>query len=355
MRKVSLKKAKAGMKLARPIISPEGRILLSDGVVLRESFIDRLKDIGVSEVYVEDEVSKDIYVQDVISDQTRIEARALVKKVMEDVAAGDSINFSAVSNTVNKIIDELIYNRNIMINLEDIKTVDSYTFSHSVNVCVLSVITGINLGYNQLRLRELGIGALLHDIGKVMVPQAILNKPEPLTDEEFEEMKKHAVLGHEILKKNNEIGYTSRYVALAHHERYDGSGYPLKLKGEDIHVFARIVAVTDVYDALTSDRPYRERIRRDQAIYYLTSMSGKHFDRQIIDVFLKSIPVYPPGTIVVLSSGEKGIVIDVNREYPVRPIVRILRDSYGNVCHGYKEIDLAKIDGLNIVSVCEDI
>ncbi len=355
MRKIPVHSIKPGTKLARGIYCSDGRLLLAEGTALSKSYIRKLTDMGIYHIYVEDEISRGIDIQDVISGRTRIQARTLIKKVMEDISSGDRIDVSAVNNVVESIMDELIDNRNIMLNIEDIKTIDDYTFSHSVNVCTLSMVTGLELGYNKVQLKKLGVGALLHDIGKMRVSRDIINKPDLLSEEEYEEIKKHTIYGHEILKENPDITYTSRFVALAHHERYDGSGYPLALKGKDTHEFVKIVSVVDVYDALTSDRVYKNRMERHEAIEYIMSMTGRYFDHRVVEAFVKNIPAYPPGSIVLLSTGEKAIVTASNKNFPTRPVVRVVKDSRGNSYDRYREIDLKDVNNITIKVVCDEI
>ncbi|MBA1334214.1 MAG: Metal-dependent phosphohydrolase [Firmicutes bacterium] len=355
MRRISVDKIITGMRLSKSINLIDGRMLLSKGMPLKESYIDKLKNLGIYQVYIDDEISSDLHVDDVISEETRFHARVQVKKLMEDISSSGAIDLCPIGDTVNTIIDELIYNKNIMVNLDDVRSVDDYTFSHSVNVCVLSIITGINLGYNQTRIKEMGMGALLHDIGKTKVSNEIIKKPGFLHPVEMEEMKKHAEYGHEILKSFPEIGYTSRFVVLAHHERCDGSGYPLGLKGEETHEFVKVVAVADVFDALTSDRIYRRRVERQEAVEYLTSMSGKLFDCDIVKAFIRSVPVYPIGTIVELSTGQKAIVLDNNRDFPTRPRVRIIEDEKRNRVQKCDVIDLLKINNITVLRECRDI
>lgn len=355
MRRIPVKRIKSGMKLARPVFSSDGRFLLSCGTVLKKSFIEKLQALCVNEVYIEDNISEDILIHEIISEETRLQARVAVKKVMNDIAVNEYVDIAPVNDIVNKIVDDLVYNRNILFNLQDIKSIDDYTFSHLVNVCVLSLITGISLGYNQVKLNRLGVGALLHDIGKVKVPEYIINKPDSLNYFELEKAKKHTEYGHEILKKNPEIAYTSRFIALAHHERYDGTGYPLGLKGVDIHEFVRIVSIADVYDAITSDRTYKKRVSRNDALEYLMAMVDRQFDYEIVKVFIRNIPVYPLGSIVLLSTGDKGIVVKAHKNFTTRPVVRVIKDSMGKLYRKYKEIDLRNINSITIKAVCEDI
>jgi HD-GYP domain-containing protein (c-di-GMP phosphodiesterase class II) len=217
---------------------------------------------------------------------------------------------------------------------------------------VLSLITGIGLGYNPLRLKDLGTGALLHDIGKLRIPGEILKKPSQLTVEEFEEIKRHTVYGYEILKDNQKVSMISAFIAFGHHERYDGSGYPLQLRGENIHQCARIVAAADVFDALSSDRVYRKKLRTHEVIEYIISLGSRHFDPEIVRSFIKYIAIYPVGTGVMLSTGERGQVVRVNKAVPTKPVVRVVFDSANERVDNSPEIDLSKDQGIYIVDAC---
>ena len=324
MRKASLRRVKPGTKLAKTIIDISGRLLLTAGTEIKESYISRLRNLGVSEIYIDDDISEGICVNDVIKETTRIEAKQVLSSIAKDSALSGTINSDSVKNVIDKMVDELLDNNDIIFNLSDIKTYDGYTFEHSVNVCILSIITGIGLGYNMNRIRELGVGALMHDIGKLKVPENILNKPAKLTSEEFEIIKKHTTDGFEILRKDKNISKVSAYIALAHHERYDGSGYPFHTKGDNIHQCARVVSVADVYDALTSDRIYRKKMKVHEAIEYIVASAGKHFDKDVVDAFISHIAIYPVGTGVVLNTGEKGLVVKVHKAAPSQPIVRVI-------------------------------
>ena len=204
---------------------------------------------------------------------------------MDSIRYGNSLNVMPVRNSVCKMIDELMDVSDTMVNLQDLKSNDQYTFSHSVNVCVLSLITGISMKYGEEKLRELGIGAMLHDVGKTRIPSEILNKPGSLTAEEFDIIKKHTSYGYELLKKSKELSTYASYIALTHHERYDGEGYPLGLRGEELHEFARIVSIADVYDAITSDRVYKKRSNINEAVEYFVELINEGF---------VEIPIFDP-------------------------------------------------------------
>lgn len=352
MRKVNVDSISGG-KLARTIFSPDGGVLLSEGVEVTNGFVERLKQYGIFEVYLKDDISAGIEVKDVIEEQTRNEALVLVKKLMDDYQFSPILDVSKVKIMVNKILGELLENDNILYNLSEIKSVDDYTFQHSVNVCILSLITGIGLGFDHRALKELGIGAMMHDIGKLCIPREILLKPSQLTVEEFEEIKKHTILGYELLKKSDQVDLTSAYIAFGHHERYDGSGYPLQLKDENIQICARIVAIADVYDALTSDRVYRKKLRSNEVYEYITTLGVHHFDPKIIESFVKYVSIYPVGTGVLLNTGERGIVLRDNRLMPTRPVIRIIYDKTSKKHAIYKEIDLSELTNVFIANTCE--
>ncbi len=340
MRRVNLDRIQAGAVLAKTIMTAEGKVLLASGMELTEEYRRKLQVNGISDIYIEDEISKDIRVPEVVREEIVNEAKQMVKVMMKNPSIKTSIDGRQIMEVVDKIIAGILANGDIIVNLSEIRSVDDYTFAHSVSVCILSLIIGIGLGYSGEKLRELGVGSILHDIGKVMVPQQILNKPFQLSSEEFEEIKKHTYYGYEILKNTNGISMTASYIALGHHERVDGSGYPYQLKDENIHKAARIVAVSDVYDALTSDRIYRKKLMPHEVVDYITSLGSHHFDQEVVDVFIRYIAYYPVGTAVILNNGEKGLVSKYNKRFPTRPVIRVVMSSEGKMLPKQREIDL---------------
>ncbi len=355
MRRINIDDLKPDMILARSIYSSDGRILLNAGMVLNEQYIARLSDLGILSVYIVDEVfGIDHEVEDVVSERTRIETIQLVKDSFASLEQARKINVKMVQTLVGRLIDELLEHPQVLINLSDIRSYDDYTFAHSVNVCILSLMTGITLGYNDTKLKELGIGALLHDIGRVSLDKALINKPEDLSREEYELIKHHPQLGFEILRKYDDISLLSAHVAFQHHERWDGNGYPRGLAGEAIHEYARIVAVADVYDALLADRPYRSSYSVNQAITILRRMAGVHLEKRCVDAFVVNIAIYPIGSIVELNSGVIGVVVDVNREMPNRPVVKVVYDKLTRRFYQAHEVDLSKLETVMITRILEE-
>lgn len=351
---------KSGMILGETIFDSSGNTLLSDGIILRQAYISKIKSLGYLSVQIQVEATEKIEEEkavieepsnaskDVIIRTTREEAAVLVNDCMQNVAVGTDIDTDKLYLVVNTIIDEIFSNEDITINLANLKSVDEYVFQHSVNVCILSIICGIYLGFNKVRLVELGIGALLHDIGKNLISQEILNKPGALSNDEFDVVKKHTVLGYEALKRIKNITETSACVALYHHERFDGGGYPTGKNGANIHVYAKICAIADVFDAITSDRVYGSKENPYKAMEYILKSSESQFDKEIVRIFLKAVGYYPLGLNVILSTGEYGMVTKKDRDLPT---VRVLIDNQLRPVKGYYEIDLRKNPKVRILDI----
>lgn len=325
-----------GMKLGRTLYGRHGEVLRHSGTELKQIYIERIIGLGYNGIYIDDEISQDIEIQNIISDDLRNQTIKGVKNVFinteRKMYQKDAEQELALPlELVEKIIDEILDNKNMMINMIDLKVFDEYTFYHSVNVAVLSIVVGATLNLNRLELYKLGMAALLHDIGKVFVPKSILEKNGKLTDEEFAQMKKHSELGYSYLKDKYNIPVHSYVGVLQHHERYDGKGYPYGKKGEDISLFGRIISVADVYDALTSDRPYRKAMLPSEAMEYIMGNSGTMFDPQIVKIFLKKVAAYPVGTVVRLSNGWSGLVIENHEHWATRLTVKIIKKNEENV------------------------
>jgi HD-GYP domain-containing protein (c-di-GMP phosphodiesterase class II) len=350
-----------GYKVARSVYNGSGQVLLSPGTVLTGRFINKLDKLGIQQIYVDDALLSDIEIEDVILEDTRKEAVSRVKAFLTGFGSEkriDAKQSAALCNdmmeTVSQIIDQLSSNRNMLVNLQDIRTYDEYTFGHSVNVCVLSLLTGINMGYEPGRLAYLGLGAILHDLGKTLIPDSIIKKPGRLTTDEFEEIKKHCQYGAKLIKQSDFDSAIVSAVALQHHERHNGEGYPLGLKEEKIHEFARIVAVVDTYDAITSNRVYKKASLPHEAYEMLAGSGNYAFDYDIVKAFLHNIAAYPSGTFVQLNTGELAAVVETFKGYSLRPRVRVLFTPDGKKMEKYYEVNLHEQPGLNIVRVLND-
>jgi len=364
MSKMLVKYLTPGTTLLRPIKSTEGDILFDGGHSLSKEDIDTLVNQRIVVVFVEKEdlfalrgghlkddkerllnelQYKNPLIEDipiVVSEETQKAAIEAVHHVIGDMHSGNPIDSEQSQNVVDNMVSEMMANRGAMINLIDIRTFDDYTFSHSVNVCVLCVLIAIEMNLPEKVIREFGVGALLHDLGKVKIQDEILNKNGALTDEEFLEMKMHPTFSRELLLTDSKISEQSINIAHQHHEKVNGQGYPQGLVGEQIDIFARIAAIADVYDALTSDRIYRPKMEPYKAIKIILSGNGTHFDPKIVNVFVRHMSVYPVESIVRLSDGHIAIVIKANHNTSIAPQVRLISDANGNKISGKEEVDL---------------
>lgn len=333
MRKVPVEKLEQGMILARPVYDALGMLLLNTGIVLKREYINNLKKLNVPAVYITDEVIADVIVEDIIFDETRNKAKTLIKGMLQEIEgqpsqATQKLLFAKkkLGSVIDEIIEQLVGTSNIMVNLSDIRSTDEYTFAHSVNVAVLAVTTALSMGFPRPELQKIGVGAMLHDLGKIKVPLEILNKQGKLTPEEFSEIKKHPIYGYEMVKSKDIMDASSSMVIYQHHERMNGKGYPEGSNGEGVHTFAKICAVVDVYDALVADRPYRKALPQYKAFDILEA-GGEEFDNQVLSHFLRHIAAYPVGTYVELSNGVIGVVVHNSVGYPRCPNVRVLFEA----------------------------
>lgn len=270
------------------------------------------------------------------------EAKAVITRVIEEVRLGKIPKADDVKFVVNKMLDQVLKNKQTMLALTLIKSYDEYLFNHSVNVAILSLALGETLKLRPDLLKELGTAAMLHDIGKVSIDPKVVLKPDKLTEEEWQEMKKHPVNGYEILKQMEGLSEVIYKVALEHHMRYDLSGYPEIAKDYKLHPASMILSICDCYDAMTTHRIYQRCYEPREALEFMSKMAGKNFEPNYLKAFIKMLGIYPQGTLVKLNTGETGIVTRPNPSSPDEPIIKVVYDIFGNKLEKIKTIDLSK-------------
>ena len=255
------------------------------------------------------------------------EANRIIHNIMQDVRLGQQVSVEAVEPVVERMTESILRNGGALMSLCQVKNKDDYTFLHSVSVCALLVSFCHACGMDAATVRLAGIGGLLHDIGKVRVPDAVLNKPGRLTEEEFAAMKRHVVESRAILEQTPGIDTISMQVAYEHHERYDGSGYAQGLKGEEISPMGQMAAICDVYDAITSNRVYHQGMAPHEALRKIFEWSKFHFNPTLVQQFLRTIGIYPVGTLVQLESGRVGVVLEQCEGNLLQPTVKVFYDG----------------------------
>lgn len=395
VRKIEYSQLAEGMILGAPIVDAEGIVeLLSRGTKLTQRHISIIKKMGIIDIYVldyegepyedsvlnihqikktADESGKDFNLEKLLSDLEEIDhhiyepaPRSIVNRNMEvNVLTGEGnipidvkhekaiedtkdvfdkirvegeLDLARLRKNVEETLPDMVRNNDVLMRLNQLKQSDDYTFQHSIRVSILATMIGKWLGYSQDELLELGEAGMLFDIGKLNIPEFVLKKPSNVNLDEYELIKKHAQFGYSILLKTKGVTSNIKYAALHHHERLDGSGYPLRLRENQIHDFAKIIMVCDVFDALITDRPYKKAISPLMAADYLSWSSGKLFDSEVCYVFIKRLSEYFVGKTVKLSNGEEGKIIFVDTNFPTRPVVQV----------GDKFIDLIKDRSINV-------
>ena len=258
------------------------------------------------------------------------EANEIVRNLLADVRLGRQIEIEKVEPLVARIVDSIFTSADALLPLARLKQHDSYTFQHSVSVCALMTAFARTLGLPRDIIREIAIGALLHDVGKARIPDEILNKPGKLTEAEFERMKSHVVQSKLILMATPGISPIALEVAAQHHERFDGSGYPNRLAGEAISLYGRMAAIVDVYDAITSERVYHKGMPPTEALRKLLEWSSNHFEPRLVQAFIRSVGIYPTGALVRLESKRLAVVQAQHADKPTLPRVKVIFHTAGH-------------------------
>ena len=343
MRYIPIRYLKPGMICGKNIIGKNGQVLLKHGVIIEHAYIEKIKFLDFHGIYIEDALSEDIEVTDVITEALRTKSIKLIKNLFTDIETDrikDQSNVQQLHQRVDEMLDQILKHRDVQLNLLDLKFFDDYTYAHSVNTTVLSLLTGISLKENHIELRKLGASAMLHDMGKFFISKEILNKPGRLSAQEHEKIQKHSEYGYEYLKKQCFVSPEILTAVIDHHEKIDGTGYPHGKKDNAISRHGRIIAVCDVFDALTSDRPYRKALPPSEAIEFLLGGSSIHFDTDVIQAFMKRIVPYSPGVTVILSNQSLGVVVRNHPSACLRPVIRVYKT-------GGKLIDPYTVDLFN--------
>ena len=312
MRYLTVKNLRPGMVVARPFLDEKGNILLNKGNKLTSTVFSRIQTLEIQGLYIEDEISEGIFVEDLIGPDLKINA---VKALMEK-------DILKAIHLAKEVVKDLKRQDSLKVNLIDIKNNKNYTYKHCVSTCIYAVVIGLAFRMTEEQLENLAVAAMLHDIGKFGVEENILHKRGKLTPEEMEQMKAHPRNAYEMLSSIPEISSVSRNAILYHHENVDGTGY-YKLPKEKQTAYTKILHVVDVYDALCSERKYREAYSPSEAIEYIMGNADKMFDPIVVKALVYNFPLYPVGLTLRLSNGEEAVVYS-NEINSMRPVIRAM-------------------------------
>lgn len=257
-------------------------------------------------------------------------SKAHISELLDSVKNDNAIDLDQSRQLVSQCVNSILTNPNAMFWLTRIKNQDEYTAEHCLRVSIMAIAFGKTLNLSRGELELIGLCGMLHDVGKMKVPLSILNKPAKLNSDELKLMQEHAVLGYIFLKQHGGIEEIVCDVAHSHHERVDGKGYPRQLPENTISLFSKVIAIIDAYDAITSDRPYRDGLTPLDALGILFKERGKHFDSDLVEKFIQMVGIYPPGSLVEMTNGETGIILAANPDQKLKPKIEIILDSDGN-------------------------
>lgn len=339
-------------------IYENGTMLLKQDVKMTKAYQNLLLVKGIKKIYVKDEFSEGIEMEETVPYENVKKMKDELKNQFDNIQKTKSLglNMKMINGTVQDLMDVMLGQRNLVYSVSQLRSMNEYLYEHSINVAISCIYTGILLQYNKMDLFKLGLGALLHDIGKVFVEKSILDKEGPLSDEEMEVIKTHPNDGYRFIADyyGDEISPQSKQIILQHHEKWNGSGYPNQMAGEAIYQMARICSIADTFDAMNANRFHQESLPLHMVSEYINSLGNIAFDQEIAKVFLSKVVKFKEGTFVELSNNTRGIVYAQNKNILHRPIVKILWDRHGkNVSHKTEFVDLTQERTLFIKGIVE--
>lgn len=350
MRRVLRESVKAGMTLAQPVYGLSGQVILNSGIELTEFHISKIAELDVKYIYIHGEPQL-IDDNDVAAQTAKNEFAAAARLALDEVRVGKYVQTDTMKAQILTLLDDCCNHKEIQPLFTAMQKCNDYLFKHAVCGSYFALIMGMSCGIEGQRLRELGLGALLRDVGMVTISPDIVNKPAALSPEEMAIVKQHTEKGYAILTRNSEISLAAANCALQHHERFNGSGYPRGVRSDSIHEFAQITALADVYSSMTADTPYRKAIPVYDTLAIIEKAGAVYFNPEFIQVLVSNVAAYPLGAVVRLSNQAVGIVQDYADELRIKPVINISQDESGERVNQTLVIDMAANPNIYIAEV----
>lgn len=357
MRLITVDKVHYGHVLYGNIFNMEGQCLYTAGTKLEQPVLERLIQLGYQSLLINDSQDMGIDAKPLVSDGQRLSTVKLMHKIFQslrgktDVATAPELDMKAIFEACNAIVDEVAMGqRGRVIDIPLVKSPEDYGAEHAVQTAILSAYVGARLGFNLMTLRDLVVGGILHDIGECFLPDKVVNKKGKYEPTDIVTMQQHGVMGFKYLLRFSDIKATSRAVTIQHHERFSGKGYPKGLAASQIHQYSAVVGACEVFDAMTSDRPYQPRHPAIVALGTLMASKEPQFPPELREIFPHLFAPFPIGTWVTLSDGRAGLIKSVPKESPARPDVKVLFD---NLCQSIPAttVRLSQDPGLRIAGI----
>jgi len=330
LRFVTLENCEEGMTVGKNIYGQNAMLLLRYGTKIKPSHLESLRRLGYPGIYIDDEMSQGIDIELTVDEATRNKAGKAVQDLFTSKfngTLGHETTVKEIESILSEIVNQITRGADAVANLAALKIFDNYTYQHCVDVGVLSIILGRAMGMTKSTLIDLGKAAFFHDLGKMFVLKSVLNKPSQLTPEEFDIIKTHSQLGYDALLNDLKQPKVVAEGALYHHERHEGGGYPSGIAKDEIPVFAKIIALADAYDAITTKRVYKKALIANEAYEFIMANSGTHFCPDIVQVFVRKIPPFTVGTGVVLSNHTLAVVVQNKPSFMMRPVVKLVKQN----------------------------
>jgi len=339
---INVKNINDGNIVAKDVLMRNGTFIMAIGSVLKKAYINRLLELGINYVYIFDDIEKDINSEETTEYKIQKQYKDAVRMTIDKYSYSDKAELQDINMVADAIINDIINDPIVMYNVSQVRDQNESIYSHSVNVSALAILIGLKMKLAKKRVKETAIGALLHDIGIIYLPYDLfLISYNELTEEQLTKYRNHVVIGYSVVEKEKWLSKTAKEIIFTHHERCDGSGYPMHKTDEHLKMEVKIVSVCDFYDSCIYGN-FTQKLRIQEANDYLISRAGKEFDIDVVNAFVASVAAYPIGTYVHTNTNELAVVIRQNNKLPTRPVIRLLKDADGNEYEHPVEKDLTE-------------
>lgn len=342
MRRIHIDAIQGNEILAKTIYTNLDTVLMPEGVRLRKEYISRLQSLNIEYIYVEDEISKGVETAEITEMQIKDECTEVLNETWERISCNSAKNLAEIKEVAAHIIEDMLERPEIIFCVSGVRNKSEMLYSHSLNVCAMSVFLAIRMKLSKKKIQEIAEGSILHDIGFMKIPDAIREKTESeMNTAETREIFLHTAYGYDYLEKEKWITKGAKEIVLYHHEHLDGTGYPFQRTADKLSKGCRIVSICDTFDRMVYGI-YTKRYKVHEVIEYIVAEAGRAFDKDIAAVFNQSVAAYPNGTLVRTNEGEVGIVLRQNENFPTRPVIRMIKDKNGKDYKEWKEKNLVK-------------
>lgn len=353
MRRIKTQQIKGREILAKDVYSTSGAVLISEGTILKREYIEKLLDLKIMDVFVEDEISRDIHVQDITEEKISEQCTEKLKHTLERFSYASGEELKELSRVATEVMEGVLLQDEVIYTISNVRNYSESLYEHSLSVAALAILIAVRTGYSQKETKEIAMGALLHDIGFTNVKEKYQGINLCEQDEKIQkEIKRHVVYGYIEVEQQNWISSVSREIILYHHERLDRSGYPFHMSGDKLKAQVRLVAICDAFDNMVYGN-LEPRKKVHEAIEEIMKNSGTKYDSELVKIFVRSVATYPTGALVQLNDGRNGMVLRQNAENPARPLIRIVEQNKEGEWIRKEDKDLAEEMALCIVDTIE--